>query len=381
MTAAGPSCPRCGATNRPGAGVCYLCQEPFDARPGLPPSAAPAPSAPFGGSALVGKPEPPGEGRPAVRPVPMLLFTEAARHNVRLSAFLFLLLFALFFLLGMAIGGAYGDAPTGLLLAFVLYAILGVTAYFNGSSIVLSVHGAKAADPEAHRQLRNVVEEMAIAAGVPPPKTYVIPSAGMNAFAAGRRPEEASVAVTTGLLERLTREELQGVVAHELAHVKCRDTLYNVCAAVLVGAVALLSDLFLRGSLWGRRGGSSSGRGGGGGRGNAAFFVLALLLAVLAPLAARLLQMSISRQREYHADAAAAGFTRNPLGLASALEKIAAGGAQVPGENRGTQHLFIVNPLREFGPDASALMSTHPPTAQRIQRLRAMAGVGVSSPA
>jgi heat shock protein HtpX len=311
----------------------------------------------------------------------MLLFTEAARHNVRLSAFLFLLLFALFFLLGMAIGGAYGDAPTGLLLAFVLYAILGVTAYFNGSSIVLSVHGAKAADPEGHRQLRNVVEEMAIAAGVPPPKTYVIPSAGMNAFAAGRRPEEASVAVTTGLLERLNREELQGVVAHELAHVKCRDTLYNVCAAVLVGAVALLSDLFLRGSLWGRRGGSSSGRGGGGGRGNAAFFVLALLLAVLAPLAARLLQMSISRQREYHADAAAAGFTRNPLGLASALEKIAAGGAQVPGENRGTQHLFIVNPLREFGPDASALMSTHPPTAQRIQRLRAMAGVGVSSPA
>ena len=311
----------------------------------------------------------------------MLLFTEAARHNVRLSALLFLLLFALFFLLGVAIGGAYGDAPTGLLLAFVLYAILGVTAYFNGSSIVLSVHGAKEADPEAHRQLRNVVEEMAIAAGVPPPKAYVIPSAGMNAFAAGRRPEEASVAVTAGLLERLNREELQGVVAHELAHVKSRDTLYNVCAAVLVGAVALLSDLFLRGTLWGRRGGSSSGRGGGGGRGNAAFFVLALLLAVLAPLAARLLQMSISRQREYHADAAGAGFTRNPLGLASALEKIAAGGAQVPGENRGTQHLFIVNPLREFGPDASALMSTHPPTSLRIQRLRAMAGVGVSSPA
>jgi heat shock protein HtpX len=170
------------------------------------------------------------------------------------------------------------------------------------------------------------------------------------------------------------------VVAHELAHVKCRDTLYNVCAAVLVGAVALLSDLFLRGTLWGRRGGSSSERGGGGGRGNAAFFVLAILLAVLAPLAARLLQMSISRQREYHADAAAAGFTRNPLGLASALTKIAATGANVPGENRGTQHLFIVNPLREFGPDASALMSTHPPTSLRIQRLMAMAGAGASGP-
>ena len=120
--------------------------------------------------------------------------------------------------------------------------------------------------------------------------------------------------------------------------------------------------------------GRTEGERGGGGRGNAAFFVLALLLAVLAPLAAKILQMSISRQREYHADAAAAGFTRNPLGLASALAKITTGGAQVPGENRGTQHLFIVNPLRAFGPDSSALMSTHPPTEERIQRLRAMGG-------
>ncbi|HQU13768.1 MAG TPA: M48 family metallopeptidase [Thermodesulfobacteriota bacterium] len=304
----------------------------------------------------------------------MLLFTEAARHNVRMSVLLFVLLFAVFFLLGTAIGGAYGDPRTGLGLSFVLYAILGATAYFSGSSIVLSIHGAREAGGEEHRQLRNVVEEMAIAAGVPPPKVYVIPAAGMNAFAAGRRPEEACVAVTTGLLDRLNREELQGVIAHELAHVKSRDTLYNVCAAVLVGAVALLSDMFLRGTLWGRRGRTGGGRGGGG-RGNAAFFVLALLLAILAPLAAKILQMSISRQREYHADAAAAGFTRNPLGLASALAKITAGGAQVPGENRGTQHLFIVNPLRVFGPDSSALMSTHPPTEARIQRLRAMGGV------
>jgi len=304
----------------------------------------------------------------------MLLFTEAARRNVRMSVLLFVLLFAVFFLLGTAIGGAFGDAGTGLGLSFVLYAILGATAYFSGTSIVLSIHGAQEAGAEAHRQLRNVVEEMAIAAGVPPPKAYVIPTAGMNAFAAGRRPEEACVAVTTGLLERLNREELQGVIAHEIAHVKSRDTLYNVCAAVLVGAVALLSDLFLRGTLWGRRGSSRGGRGGG----NAAFFVLALLLAILAPLAARILQMSISRQREYHADAAAAGFTRNPLGLASALEKIAAGGPHVPGENRGTQHLFIVNPLRMFEPGASALMSTHPPTETRIERLRAMGGVAAS---
>jgi len=307
----------------------------------------------------------------------MLLFTEAARHNVRMSVLLFVLLFAVFFLLGTAIGGAYGDPGTGLGLSFVLYAILGATAYFSGSSIVLSIHGAREAGGEEHRQLRNVVEEMAIAAGLPPPKVYLIPAAGMNAFAAGRRPEEACVAVTTGLLDRLNREELQGVIAHELAHVKSRDTLYNVCAAVLVGAVALLSDLFLRGTLWGRRGRTEGG--GGGGRGNAAFFVLALLLAVLAPLATKILQMSISRQREYHAAAAAAGFTRNPLGLASALAKITAGGPDVPGENRGTQHLFIVHPLRVFGPESSALMSTHPPTEERIQRLRAMGGLAAGN--
>src|SRR3972149_4347188 len=183
------------------------------------------------------------------RAVPMLLFTEAARHNVRMSFLLFALLFVVFFLLGTAIGGAYGDVGAGLGLSFVLYSILGATAYFSGSSIMLSIHGAQEAGEEAHRQLRNVVEEMAIAAGVPPPKVYVIPTEGLNAFAAGRRPEEASVAVTAGLLDRLSREELQGVIAHELAHIKSRDTLYNVCAAVLVGAIALLSDLFLRGTL------------------------------------------------------------------------------------------------------------------------------------
>ncbi len=152
-------------------------------------------------------------------------------------------------------------------------------------------------------------------------------------------------------------------------------------AVVVMGAIALMADMFLRGSFFrGRQSaapGGSSGRGGG--RGNAALFLLGILLAVLAPLAAKLLQMSISRQREYHADAAAAEFTRNPMGLASALEKIARGGAQVPGENRGTQHLFIVNPLRTFSDGSSALMSTHPPTETRIERLKAMAGAAASS--
>jgi heat shock protein HtpX len=304
----------------------------------------------------------------------MLAFNEAAASNVRMSRFLFLLLFAVFFGLGAVIGKAYGSLEMGLSLALILYAILASTAWFSGSSIVLSIHGAREADPAEHQRLLNVVEEMKIAAGLPMPKVCVMESEGMNAFAAGRKPEEATIAVTTGLLSRLNREELQGVIAHEMAHVKSRDTLYNVCAAVLVGAIALLSDLFLRDAFFFR--GRGRARSAGGERGNIAFLALGIALALLAPLAARLLQMSISRQREYHADAAGAEFTRNPLGLASALETISREGAQVPGENRGTQHLFLVNPLRTFTETSSRLLSTHPPTERRIQRLKAMAGEG-----
>jgi heat shock protein HtpX len=302
----------------------------------------------------------------------MLPFNEAAANNVRMSFLLFLLLFAAFFALGGFIGEVYGSAGTGLALALVLFAILAATAYFSGPSIVLSIHDAREPDPARHQQLHNVVEEMAIAAGLPSPKVYIMESPGLNAFAAGRKPREALIAVTTGLVENLNREELQGVVAHEMAHIKSRDTLYNVCAAVLVGAIALLADMFLRDTFFFR--GGERVKGGKGMRGNAAYLLLGIAFALLAPLAARLLQMSISRQREYHADAAGAGFTRNPLGLASALEKIAGSGARIPGVNRGTQHLFIVNPLRAFTPDSSSLMSTHPPTELRIQRLKAMAG-------
>ncbi len=355
----GPTCPKCGTRNPAGAVYCNLCQEPFVHK---------------GVSSLAGAgPGTEASARPPLRPVPMLPFNEAAASNVRMSRLLFLLLFAAFFALGGIIGKAYGSLELGLGLALILYAILASTAWFSGSSIVLSLHDAREADPERHRQLLNVVEEMKIAAGLPAPRVYVMESEGMNAFAAGRKPGEAAIAVTTGLLSRLNREELQGVVAHEMAHVKSRDTLYNICAAVLVGAIAMLADMFLRDTFFRGRGRS---QGGGGGRGNAAFLLLGIAFALLAPLAAKLLQMSISRQREYHADAAGAEFTRNPLGLASALEKISRGGAGVPGENRGTQHLFIVNPLQTFTAGDSALLSTHPPTELRIQRLRAMAGAG-----
>lgn len=351
----GHDCPRCGTRNPSDAAYCNLCQEPFVHK---------------GVSSFTGASQgTEASARPSPRSFAMLPFNEAAAGNVRMSRLLFLLLFAAFFALGGIIGKAYGSLEPGLALALIIYAILAATAWFSGSSIVLSLHDARGADPERHRQLLNVVEEMKIAAGLPMPKVYVMETDGMNAFAAGRKPDEAVIAVTTGLLTRLNREELQGVVAHEMAHVKSRDTLYNICAAVLVGAIALLADMFLRDTFFRGRGRSQ-----GGGRGNVAFLLLGIVFALLAPLAARILQMSISRQREYHADAAGAEFTRNPLGLASALEKISRGGAGVPGENRGTQHLFIVNPLQAFTALDSALMSTHPPTELRIQRLRAMAG-------
>jgi len=357
MVVAGKTCPGCGAGNHPDAVFCNLCQESFPSD---------------GMSRLAGNRTggAPGQTAPLLRGVPMLSFYEAASRNVRMSRLLFLALFSSFLAVGAGIGSTFGSVGYGVALALILYAILAATAYFRGSSIVLSIHGAREADRSTHQTLRNVVEEMSIASGLPLPRVFVMESPGINAFAAGRNPEEALVAVTTGLLDRLNREELQGVIGHEMAHIRSRDTLYYICAAVLVGSIALLADMFLRGAPFRGRGQA------GGGRGNAATFGLGILLAILAPFAARILQMSISRQREYHADAVGAQLTRNPLGLASALEKIAQAGARVPGENRGTQHLFFVNPLRHFADDASALFSTHPSTDLRIKRLKAMAGIG-----
>jgi heat shock protein HtpX len=381
MEPSGVLCPKCGAPNPDDAAYCYLCQARFGApaTTGEPaPEPVPEPAGPAAAYAVAAASpaqsaapaaEPSSEAAPRRRSTPPISFYDAAAENVFRSRFLFLLLFGLFFILGGLIGEANGSWQGGIAVAVAIYAILACTAWFNGASIVLGLHDARPADAVDDRQLVNVVEEMAIAAGLPKPKVYVMETLGMNAFAAGRRPEEAVVAVTRGLVQNLDRAELQAVVAHELAHIKGRDTLYGICAAVLVGAVALLSDLFLRGSAFaGRRRGSEDRSG------SPILLFAGLLLALLAPLAAQFLQMSISRQREYHADAGAAEFTRNPMALASALARISDGGAHVPGENRGTQHLFIVNPLHAFTDASSALMSTHPPTADRIRRLRAMAG-------
>ncbi len=222
----------------------------------------------------------------------------------------------------------------------------------------------------------NVVRELSIAANVPMPKIYFIDDTAPNAFATGRNPQKASIAVTRGLLEKLDREELQGVIGHELAHVRNLDIRFALLVGVLVGSIVLLADFFLRWTWWGggpRSSGRGRGRGGGGGA-IVVIYVIALVLAILAPFLARLVQMAVSRQREYLADASSVELTRNPYGLERALAKIATDQEVLEVANRATQHLYFVNPIKKFEARSSNLMSTHPPIIDRINRLRALTG-------
>jgi heat shock protein HtpX len=247
---------------------------------------------------------------------------------------------------------------------------MSLAAYYSGDKMVLGISRAKRIEKKDYPQLFNVIEELAIAGGLPMPAVYVIDDTAPNAFATGRDPKHASVAITTGLMQKLNRDELQGVMAHELSHVGNRDILYATMVGILVGSIAMMSDFFLRSFLWGggrRRRSDSEG-----GAAGAIFIVIAILLAVLAPIFTRLLQLAISRQREYLADASAAKLTRYPEGLASALQKISGDKEVLEVANRATQHLYIVNPIKPFEKRASNLFSTHPPIQDRIARLRAM---------
>ncbi|NOZ20085.1 MAG: M48 family metallopeptidase, partial [Planctomycetes bacterium] len=224
--------------------------------------------------------------------------------------------------------------------------------------------------------LVNVVEEMAIASGLPVPKIYLIEDSAPNAFATGRTPETACVAITRGLLDKLNRDELQGVMAHEMSHIQNRDILFMTLAGIMLGVIVLLADFYLRHIWWtGGRRRSRSGRGGGGAQ--AIMIVVAILLAILAPIMARLLYFAVSRKREYLADASAAELTRYPEGLASALEKIAGDKEVLEVANRATAPMYIVNPIKPFEERArrfSGLTSTHPPLKDRVAVLRSMAG-------
>jgi heat shock protein HtpX len=285
--------------------------------------------------------------------------------------------------LGFAIGyGTSGAVQTGIAVltgALVLAFFLSVGSYFGGDQLVLGTSGAKEVDSTTAPQLINVVQEMAIAANVPMPKVYVINDTAPNAFATGRDPKHASVAVTTGLLEKLDREELQGVLGHELSHVRNYDIRFALLVAVLVGSIALLADFFLRFTFWGGGRRSSNDRDGGGGL-QALVFLLAIVLAVLAPIFARLVQLAVSRQREYLADASSVELTRNPSGLERALAKIASDQEVLEVANRATQHLYFTNPIKKFEARSSSMFSTHPPIVDRINRLRELTGEGPADP-
>ena len=313
----------------------------------------------------------------SAQPAPSTFFREIAR-NRRNCWLLVLVVAAVLAALGGAIGGATGFGWGGVALALVVAFFMSIGSYYAGDRLVLLSSGAKEVPqqepPDQYRQLLNVVTEMSLASGLPMPRVYVIDDSAPNAFATGRDPKHASVAVTTGLLEKTDREQLQGVLAHELSHVGNYDIRFALLVGVLVGSIALLADWFLRFSFWGggRRGGGNNDRGGGGAA--AILFVIALLLAIVAPLIGRMVQLAVSRSRESLADVSAVELTRNPVGLARALRTIADDPEVLEVANRATQHLYIVNPIKTFERRAKSMWDTHPPIAERIAVLQGLAG-------
>ncbi|NLB65325.1 MAG: M48 family metallopeptidase [Lentisphaerae bacterium] len=303
---------------------------------------------------------------------------EAVAANKRRSTWLIVLLGLLLAgmggSLGMLMTGEIETAFFGMFIGVVIWGVLLLVNLIGGESVLLSSANAREVSHDDAPQLYNIVEEMRIAAALPAmPRVFIIESPVPNAFAVGLKPERACVAVTRGLLERLTRDELQGVVAHELGHIANRDTLFMTLAGVTLGAIVLLADVGIRMVFWGGGGRQRSSRrqGGGGGAAMAIMMVVALLLAILAPLFARLLYFACSRQREYLADASAAQFTRYPAGLAGALRKIAGmqDSKQLP-VNRAVAPMYAVNPLAAAG--SANIFGTHPPTTERIRRLMVM---------
>jgi heat shock protein HtpX len=294
------------------------------------------------------------------------------RNSVILLAVMALILLALGFVVAAAIGGDPSIGFLGILVAVVIWMVMLLTSYYGGSQILLASSKAQKVTHDIHPQLFNVVEEMKIAANLPQmPDIYIINDPGLNAFATGRDPEHAAVAITAGLLGRLNRDELQGVMAHEISHILHRDILFVTLAGVALGAIVLISQVFLRGMLYGGGRSRYSSSRKGGGQAQLVMLVVALLCAVLAPLFAQLLYFALSRKREYLADAGAARLTRYPEGLANALEKLGQYGPQVASANQATAPMYIVNPLQKKV-DVSAWTSTHPPLKDRISILRRM---------
>jgi heat shock protein HtpX len=298
--------------------------------------------------------------------------------NKRNSFLLALGVVAIFAVLGFTIGYAIVGTPAGAVgvmgLALAVGAVSGVGAFFSGDKLVLAVSGAREVNETMAPQLLNVVQELAIAANVPMPKVYIIDDSAPNAFATGRDPQHASLAITTGLLEKLDREELQGVIGHEMSHVRNLDIRFSLIVGVMVGAIAILADFFLRFTFWGGISGRRSSRDSGGNGIQAVIMIVAIVLAILAPIISRFIQLAVSRQREYLADASSVELTRNPYGLERALAKIGSDQEVLEVANRGTQHMYFTNPIKKFEARSSGLMDTHPAILDRINRLRTLTG-------
>ena len=293
---------------------------------------------------------------------------DAAAANRWRTVLLVVAFTAIIALLGYFVGEYFYPGGGLAVLPFALALSLGsaFTSYFAGDRIVLAQSQARELAPNEETELHNVVETLAIGLGIPVPKLFVIEDSAPNAFATGRDPQHASVAVTRGLIDKMDRTELEGVIAHELSHVGNRDIRVMLLVTILVGTVALLADWMWRSMFWGR------GRGRDRGGGNAIIAVVAIVLAILTPIIATLIQLAVSRQREYLADASGALLTRYPPGLASALRKIAADREVLEVANKATASLYIANPLKDAPTFLDHLFDTHPPIEERIKRLEAM---------
>jgi heat shock protein HtpX len=297
---------------------------------------------------------------------------EQISRNKWKSAALVVFFMGFIFLLTWFFEYVTGWGKGGLVLAVVVSMAMAATGYYSSDKIVLAISKARPVTKEEYPYLYNVVEGLAIAAGVPTPRCYVIDDTAPNAFATGRNPQKAVICVTTGLLTKLNRVELEGVVAHEMSHIKNYDVRLQTVVVVMAGVVALLSDWMLRSFFWGggrRRGGRE--RGGSGGAGSI-LVVVGLALALLSPLIATIIQLAVSRKREFLADASGAMLTRYPPGLASALRKISADTEPLEAANKATAHLYIVNPLKNVKGAVNKLFSTHPPIEERIAALEKM---------
>ena len=294
----------------------------------------------------------------------------------RRNSFILIGGFMLFFvglglLIGMVWGG--GDAAFSIIVAAIAGLIafgLTLASYFGGSSALLGMSQAREIVRDDDPQLFNVVEEICLAGGMPVPRIFLINDTAMNAFATGRNPQHASVAITVGLRAKLSRDELQGVMAHELSHIRNYDILYAMLMAVMVGVLVMLCDIFLRSVFWGgagrRRSRSSNGKGN---PLQLILIIVAVVLAIIAPILARIIQMSLSRQREYLADAGSVELTRNPEGLIGALNKLGSDVEVLEVANRATAGLYFVHPIKKFEKRASSIFSTHPPIEDRVARL------------